>query len=125
MVEVIMRREDRESILLTPFGSSPQTRLLDLFMDNPLFEFTRGEMMEALGMAKVTLSDALPSLEASGVIVEMRKVGKASLHRLNGDSEVVRSLRQLIRSSARTLGGLEEAGGAAVDGGHQKAVVVT
>jgi len=120
-----MYRVDRESILLTLFGSSPQTRLLDLFIDNPLFEFTRSEMMEALGMAKVTLSGALPGLKATGVLVETRKVGKASLYRLNGDSEVVMSLRQLIRSYARTLCGLEEADRAAVEGVHEKAVVVT
>jgi hypothetical protein len=38
-------------------------------MDNPLFEFTRGEIKEALGMAKVTIYNTLPDLKASGVIV--------------------------------------------------------
>ena len=102
-----MYRDDRESILLTLFGASPKTRLLDLFMDNPLFEFTRNEMMEALGMAKVTLYGTLPDLEAGGVIRETRKIGKASLYRLNGDSAVVKNLERLIRSYAVSLGGVE------------------
>jgi DNA-binding transcriptional ArsR family regulator len=76
-------------------------------MDNPLFEFTRNEMMEALGMAKVTLYGTLPDLEAGGVIKETRKIGKANLYRLNRDSAVVKNLESLIRSYAVTLGSVE------------------
>ena len=131
-----MYREDRRSILLTLFGSNPQTRMLDLFMDNPLFEFTRSEVMESLGMAKITLSKTLPCLEASGVIVETRKIGKASLFRLNGDSEVVKDLERLIRSCAATLADVIKAKGGdvwlncpttriIVEQGKAKGVVVT
>jgi len=105
-----MYREDRRSILLTLFGSNPKTRVLDLFMDNPLFEFTRNEVMESLGMAKITLYKTLPDLESGGVIVETRKIGKASLFRLNGDSIVVKDLERLVRSYARTLADVENRG---------------
>ena len=37
-----------------------------------------------------TLYKTLPSLESNGVIIETRKIGKANLFRLNGDSEVVK-----------------------------------
>ena len=102
-----MYREGRRSILLMLFGSNPKTRVLDLFLDNPLFEFTRSEIMESLGMAKITLYKTLPGLESSGVIVETRKIGKASLFRLNGDSEVVKDLERVVRSYARTLADVE------------------
>jgi len=92
------------------FGSNPKTRVLDLFMDNPLFEFTRNEVMESLGMAKITLYKTLPDLESGGVIVETRKIGKASLFRLNGDSIVVKDLERLVRSYARTLADVENRG---------------
>lgn len=98
-----MYRENRESVILTLFGSSPQTRILDLFMDNPLFEFTRNEIIEALGMAKTTLYGTLPGLEEAGVIVETRKIGKASLYCLNGESLVVQDLRGMIRRYAKTI----------------------
>ncbi len=105
-----MYREGRRSILLTLFGSNPKTRVLDLFMDNPLFEFTRNEVMESLGMAKITLYKTLPDLESSGVIVETRKIGKAGLFRLNGDSLVVKDLERVVRSYARTLADVENRG---------------
>ncbi len=105
-----MYREGRRSILLTLFGSNPKTRVLDLFMDNPLFEFTRNEVMESLGMAKITLYKTLPDLVSSGVIVETRKIGKAGLFRLNGDSMVVKDLERVVRSYARTLADVENRG---------------
>ena len=97
-----MYRENRESVILTLFGSSPKTRILDLFLDNPLFEFTRNEIIEALGMAKSTLYSTLPGLEEARVIVETRQIGKASLYRLNSESPVVQDLRGLIRRYAKT-----------------------
>ena len=104
-----MYREDRESVILTLFGQSPQTRILDLFMDNPLFEFTRNEIIDALGMAKTTLYSTRPGFEEAGVIVETRKIGKASLYRLNGDSPVVQGLKSLIRRHAKTMAHSEAA----------------
>ena len=105
----LMYREDRESVILTLFGQSPQTRILDLFMDNPLFEFTRNEIIDALGMAKTTLYSTPPGFEEAGVIVETRKIGKASLYRLNGDSPVVQGLKSLIRRHAKTMAHSEAA----------------
>jgi hypothetical protein len=51
--------EECKSILLRVFGSSPQLRLLDFFMDNPGHDFSRNEVMDAIGMAKRTLYDYL------------------------------------------------------------------
>ena len=103
-----MYNEDRRSVILELFGSSPKTRVLDLFLDNPLFEFTRNEIVETLGMAKSTLYSVLPELLDAGVIVETRKIGKASLYRLDGGSPVVDGMRGLIRSYVRTTGVAEQ-----------------
>lgn len=96
-----MYSEDRRSVILELFGSSPKTRVLDLFIDNPLFEFTRNEIINALGMAKSTLYEVLPELEEAGVVVETRKIGKASLYQLNSESPVVDGIKGLIRSYVR------------------------
>jgi len=96
-----MYKENRESVILTLFGSSPKTRILDLFIDNPLFEFTKNEIIESLGMAKSTLYAVLPELEKEGIIEETRQIGKASLYRLNSESPVVHEFRNLIRAYVR------------------------
>lgn len=90
-------REGRDSIFLRIFGRSPQTRIIDLFLDNPFFDLSRMEMVEALGMAKVTMYKTIPIIEDSGVIVPSRKIGKTQLYRLNGDSAAVKHLRGVVR----------------------------
>lgn len=90
-------RDGRDSILLNMFGRSPQTRIIDLFMDNIFFEFSRMEMIEILGMAKITMYKTIPMIEDSGIIVPSRKIGKTQLYRLNGDSSTVKHLRGIIR----------------------------
>jgi len=92
-----MYREGRDSILLRMFGKSPQTRIIDLFLDNPFFEFTRLEMVEVLGMAKITMYNTIPLIEQSGIIIPSRRVGRSQLYRLNGDSDTVKNLRGVIR----------------------------
>ena len=90
-------REGRDSIFLRIFGRSPQTRIIDMFLDNPFFDLSRMEMVEALGMAKVTMYKTIPMIEDSGVIVPSRKIGKTQLYRLNGDSAAVKHLRSVVR----------------------------
>ena len=94
---------ERGSVFLSLFGRSPQSRILDLFLDNPLYEFTKNEMLVALGMAKVTLYRTLPGIVRSSVVVITRKIGKANLYRLNPESDIVDHLRYIIRSYSTAL----------------------
>ncbi len=90
----------RRSLFLNIFGKSPQTRLIDLFLDNPLFEFSKKELIEALAMSKVTLLKTLPQIEEEGIIFITRKIGKANLYKLNPESSIVKSLKTIIREAA-------------------------
>jgi len=94
---ISLYREGRDSIFLRMFGRSPQTRIIDLFLDNPFFDLSRMEMVEALGMAKITMYKTIPLIENSGIIVPSRKIGKTQLYRLDGDSPTVKHLRSVIR----------------------------
>ena len=96
-VDSSLYREGRDSILLRIFGRSPQTRIIDMFLDNPFFDLRRMEMVESLGMAKITMYKTIPLIEDSGIIVPSRKIGKTQLYRLNGDSATVKHLRSVIR----------------------------
>jgi Fe2+ or Zn2+ uptake regulation protein len=96
-------KEDRDSIFLSIFGKSPQTRVIDLFLDNPLFDLSKNEIIESLGMAKVTLYKTLPLIESSGIIVPSRKIGRAQLYKLNNESITVRNLRSIIRDASTQI----------------------
>lgn len=84
-----------ESVFLKVFGKSPQMRLMDFFLDNPNHDFTRDEIMNAIGMAKRTLYEFLPVLEEESVIQVSRKIGRAELFQLNQDSLIVKHFRNI------------------------------
>jgi len=84
--------EENASMFLKVFGSTPQLRLLDFFMDNPNHDFTRKEIMKAIGMAKRTLYDHLPTLLEEETVKMSRKIGRAELYKLNKESPVIKYL---------------------------------
>ena len=68
---------------------------MDFFIDNPNHDFTRDEIMNAIGMAKRTLYEFLPILEKEKVIVVSRKIGRAELFQINKESPIVRYFRSI------------------------------
>lgn len=86
-----------DSILIEVFGKSPQIRIIDLFMDNPIFDFTKKEVIEDLGMSKKTFYKYFPDIEDMGIVKPTRKIGRAQLYQLNLDNEVVKQLMTMER----------------------------
>ena len=94
-----------KSILLELFGETPEVRLIDFFMDNPLFDFTKKEIIEELRMNKRTLYRVLPKLEEEGIVIISRKIGRAKLYRINRNSVTVKYLREIEKAhSLRDIG---------------------
>ena len=87
--------EKYRSAFLSVFGSSPQLRLLDFFMDTPNHNFTRNEIMDAVGMAKRTLYNYLPPLLDEDVIKNSGVIGRAELFTLNRESPIVKCLKEI------------------------------
>lgn len=67
---------------------------MDFFLDNPSFDFTKKEIMEALGMGKRTFYKYFPELEEYGIVEVSRKIGRAKLYRLNLEHPLVKMLRE-------------------------------
>jgi DNA-binding transcriptional ArsR family regulator len=82
-----------ESILIKTLGDSPKLRIVDFFLDNPLFDFTKKEVIEALGMSKQTFYKYFPELEEYGIVKVSRKIGRAKLYRINVEHPLVKMLR--------------------------------
>ena len=81
-----------ESLLIKVLGNSPKTRIIDFMMDNPLFDFTKKQMYEAMGMSKRTLYKALPDLERNGIIKVSRRIGRSKLYKINLEHKLIRAL---------------------------------
>jgi len=94
MPEDLYTKREYESILIQTLGESPKLRIVDFFLDNPLFDFTKKEVIEALGMSKQTFYKYFPEVEEYGIVKVSRRIGKAKLYRINAKHPLVSMLRE-------------------------------
>ena len=94
MPEELYAKKEYESILIKTLGDSPKLRIIDFFLDNPLFDFTKKEVIEALGMSKQTFYKYFPDLEKYGIVKVSRKTGRAKLYKINLEHPLIEMLRE-------------------------------
>lgn len=81
-----------ESTLMIQFlGNNPTLRIIDFFLDNRT-DYSKKEIIEALGMSKTTFYKVWRQLEKFKVVLPTRRYGKAQLFKLNEGNAVVRKL---------------------------------
>ena len=107
MPEKLYTKKEYESILLRMLGNSPRMRIVDFFLDNPLFDFTKKEVIEALGMSKRTFYKYFPDIEEDGVVRVSRRIGRAKLYKVNPENLLVGELRELVRARSLQIAGEE------------------
>lgn len=93
MPEELYTRKEYSSIIIKTLGDSPKLRIVDFFLDNPLFDFMKKEVIEALGMSKQTFYKYFPDLEEYKIVKVSRRIGKAKLYRINPEHPLVTMLR--------------------------------
>ena len=95
---------EEKSLLVKFLGSSPEMRIVDFFLDNKLFDFSKKEIIEETGMSKATFYQHWDRFESFGIVKVTRKFGKAKLYQLNSDNPLVKELlsleKQLVRMAA-------------------------
>lgn len=82
--------------MLKTLGDSPKLRIIDFFLDNPLFDFTKKEVIEALGMSRQTFYKYFADIESYGIVKVSRKIGKATLYKINQDNPIVKMLNEYM-----------------------------
>jgi len=89
--------EGGKSVMIEVFGSSPKTRIIDFYMDNKIFDFTKKEVIEDLGMSKKTFYKYFPEIRNMGIVKPTRKIGRAQLYKLNLNNTIVKKIIELER----------------------------
>jgi len=90
-----VRYKDMEdSILIKAFGYSPKLRIIDIFLTNPLFDFSKNELVRELGMSKQTLYKYFKDLEELGMVKFTRKIGRANLYKINLKNPMIKMLNE-------------------------------
>ncbi|MBL7170311.1 MAG: winged helix-turn-helix transcriptional regulator [Candidatus Aenigmarchaeota archaeon] len=84
------------TILVETFGNNPVIRIIDFFIDNPMFDYCKEDMIRELGMSKITFYKYFKMIEETGIVKVTRKVGKAKLYKLDEKNPVVIKLKELV-----------------------------
>ncbi|MGI0004028.1 MAG: hypothetical protein ACREAX_01895 [Candidatus Nitrosotenuis sp.] len=96
-----MTYKPNETLLLKYLGSSPILRIVDFFLDNPLSDYSKNEVVKNLEMGRVTFFKYWRELEKSGAVKITRNIGRATMYQLDRGNEVVKQLIKLDMALAR------------------------
>ena len=78
-----------ESIFLEHVGDTPRMRLLQYLIEGRDFDYTLTDMINA-GVSWGTLNTLVPVLVELEIVVKTRKIGRATLYKLNQENDVVK-----------------------------------
>lgn len=90
-----------ETLLLKYLGQSPVLRIIDFFLDNPLLDYSKNEVVKNLEMGRVTFFKYWSELEKSGAVKVTRQIGRATMYHLDRSNDVVKQLIKLDMALAR------------------------
>ncbi len=96
-----MKYKPNETLLLKYLGASPVLRMIDFFLDNPLSDYSKNEVVKNLEMGRVTFFKYWKELEKSGAVKVTRSVGRATMYQLDKGNDVVKHLIKLDMALAR------------------------
>jgi DNA-binding transcriptional ArsR family regulator len=83
---------DYRSLLTRALGDSPKLRIVDYLLDYKLNDFTKKEIVKALGMSKLTFYKYFKDLVELGLVTPSRKIGRATLYKINLENPIVKMI---------------------------------
>ncbi len=91
-----MRKEEK-TIIVEIFGTSPKVRIISFLLDFPFNDFTKEEMVRNLGMSKTTFYNNFGILEKYKIVLSSRKIGRATLYKINLEHPLVKRIKEMER----------------------------
>lgn len=98
-----------ESLIATVFGYSPQMKILNYLLDFPTNDFTKKEIIQALGMSKQTFYKYFDNLEETGMVKVSRAIGKAKLYKIDRSNPMIKTITEFERKLSIQIAEQEEA----------------
>ncbi len=83
-----------ESLFLDYVGDNPRMRVLQYFIEGRDFDYTLTDLLHA-GVSWGTLNTLIPKLMELGILVKTRKIGRATLYKINLENFAVKQLIKL------------------------------
>ena len=83
-----------ESLFLDYVGDNPHMRIVQYLIEGKDFDYTLTDMLNA-GVSWGTLNTLIPKFMELGLIVKTRKIGRATLYKINQENVAVKQLMEL------------------------------
>lgn len=74
------------------YGDSSYICVLDFFLDNDVYDYSKSVIARESGISRVTLEPILQKLSSLGIIKQTRRNGMAKMYKLNKENEVAMKL---------------------------------
>jgi len=84
-----------KTAFMEAFGDSPKIKVIDYALDNYIFDFSKSDVAEGTGVSRTTINKFFGELVKQKILVKTRKIGRATLHKLNAALPFVRKLIEL------------------------------
>lgn len=93
------------SVLVEYFDGHPPIKIVDFLIENKIFDYSKKQMMEEVGLSKVTFYKYFKKLEERKMVRISRTFGKTKLYQINEQNPAVKQLIEfdlvLSREAAR------------------------
>ena len=83
-----------ESIFLKYIGDNPRMRVLQYLIEGRNFDYTITDLLNA-NVSWGTLNKLLPEFFKLSMVIKTRKIGRATLYRINQDNNMIKQLMKL------------------------------
>lgn len=83
---------ESKSKFVQVLGESPLILVLDFFLENIVYDYSKSEIARETGISRVTLQEIVERLEKIGVIKLTRISGKAKMYKLNKENQFAQNL---------------------------------
>ncbi len=85
---------NEESLFLDYVGDTPRMRVLQYLIEGRDFDYTLTDLLNA-GVSWGTLNTLLPTLLELGIVIKTRKIGRATLYKINSNNVAAKQLIEL------------------------------
>ena len=86
---------EEKSLFVQLLGDVPLIRVIDVLIENSIFDYTKTEIARNAGISRASLYNIWQTLEDYKLIKKSRKIGNTVLYKLNKENPVVQKLIEL------------------------------
>ena len=82
------------------FGETPATKMLDFLIDHEGYDYSKTEIAKHAGIGWTTINRHWSNLEDWNLVTPTRKIGRATLYKLNVENPIVSQLLEFDEIAA-------------------------